>query len=270
MKRLIATTALALTLAVPAYAADEDGMSLERVEQSERGDIYASELIGMRIYATEDDFNEKPYKEGAEAEWDDIGEVDDVILTKDGKVKAVVLGIGGFLGLGESDIAVKMSSLKRVQESDDQNDFFLVVSTNKDKLMNATAYGRTEDANAKKRKLVATGSKSDDVRLPAPAVERQGYSKASIKDLKAEMIQGAPVYGPNDEEVGEVARLLTADGGRVDRVVIDVGGFLGVGERPIAVTMEELQILKKEDGEEIRIFIDATKSELEKKAEYRS
>ncbi len=310
MKRLIATTALALMVAVPAYAAEEDVRSFETVEKSERGDIYASELIGMRIYATEDDFEEKPYQEGAEADWDDIGEVDDVILTQDGKVKAVVLGIGGFLGIGERDIAVKMSSLNRVRESDDRDDFFLVVNTNKDTLMNAAAYDRrvvnrqaedkqAEDKQAKdkaaedkqaedkaaedkqaedasdpkktaEKREMAADQKSEDVRLAAPAVERDGYTEASKKDLTAEMIQGAPVYGPNDEEVGEVDKLLMNDNGQVDRVVIDVGGFLGVGERPIAVSMDEVKILKKDDGDEVRVFIDATKSQLEKKPEYKS
>jgi hypothetical protein len=112
-------------------------------EGSEQGDILASSLIGMRIYATESDVNEdQAYAADARKEWDDIGEVNDVVLNWDGGIKAVVLGVGGFLGMGEKDVAVEISSLKKVRESDDANDWFLVVNSNKEALESAPAYVR--------------------------------------------------------------------------------------------------------------------------------
>ncbi len=57
----------------------------------------ASKLMGLDIY---NEANEK------------LGDVNELILDKDGKVSAVVIGVGGFLGMGEHDIAVTMDKLK--------------------------------------------------------------------------------------------------------------------------------------------------------------
>lgn len=316
MKRFFATTALALVLASPAYVAHSEVKDMTAVERLNQGDILASTLIGMRIYATEDDVDAQPYQEGAEREWDDLGEVNDVVLTKDGSVKAVVLGVGGFLGIGERDIAVDMSSLNFVREEDDADDFFLVVNANKESLENVPAFDRqadeTADAgdmNASEKdqladekmagqdetaandadganKMTAADNQQMAKAEPAandastagdrgpmlvrPTVERQGYRDAEAQEITADMLEGARVYGSDDQDVGEIDRLIVSQDGMIEHAVVDVGGFLGIGEHPIAVTMDELQILQEENGSGVRIFIDSTQSELEKKPAYRS
>ena len=82
------------------------------------------------------------YPADSRKEWNDVGEVNDVVLDWDGSVKAVVLGVGGFLGLGEKDVAIEMSSLRKVRETNDSNDWFLVVNSSKDLLTSAPAYVR--------------------------------------------------------------------------------------------------------------------------------
>ena len=110
---------------------------------AEPNDVLASNLIGMRIYAVEADVDDtKTYPADSRKDWQDVGEVNDVILDWNGGVKAVVLGVGGFLGIGEKDVAIEMSSLRKVRESDDSNDWFLVVNSSKDMLTNAPAYTR--------------------------------------------------------------------------------------------------------------------------------
>jgi sporulation protein YlmC with PRC-barrel domain len=61
----------------------------------------ASKLMGLDVY---NENNEK------------LGDVNEIILDKSGKVTAVVIGVGGFLGMGEHDIAVSMDKLKFVEE----------------------------------------------------------------------------------------------------------------------------------------------------------
>ena len=104
-------------------------------------DVLASSLIGMRVYAVQADVDAtKAYPAEARTEWGDVGEVNDVVLDWNGGVKAVVLGVGGFLGVGEKNVAIEMSSLRKVRESNDSNDWFLVVNTSKELLTNAPAY----------------------------------------------------------------------------------------------------------------------------------
>ena len=40
-----------------------------------------------------------------------IGEIMDVLVTKDGKINALIVGVGGFLGIGEKDVAVPFEEL---------------------------------------------------------------------------------------------------------------------------------------------------------------
>jgi hypothetical protein len=104
-------------------------------------DVLASSLIGMRVYAVQNDIDAtKAYPAEARKEWADVGEVNDVVLDWNGAVKAVVLGVGGFLGVGEKNVAIEMASLRKARESADSNDWFLVVNTSKEMLSNAPAY----------------------------------------------------------------------------------------------------------------------------------
>ena len=104
-------------------------------------DVLASNLIGMRVYAVDTDIDaSQAYPADARKDWDDVGEVNDVVLDWDGSVKAVVLGVGGFLGMGEKDVAIEMASLRKVREANDATDWFLVVNSSKEMLTNAPAY----------------------------------------------------------------------------------------------------------------------------------
>jgi sporulation protein YlmC with PRC-barrel domain len=61
----------------------------------------ASKLIGVNVY---NDQNEK------------LGDINEILLDPSGKVDGVVIGVGGFLGMGEHNIKVEMSKLKFVDE----------------------------------------------------------------------------------------------------------------------------------------------------------
>ena len=66
-----------------------------------KGNWRASKLMGLDVY---NEANEK------------LGDINEMILDKNGKITAVVIGVGGFLGMGEHDIAVSMDKLKFVEE----------------------------------------------------------------------------------------------------------------------------------------------------------
>lgn len=48
---------------------------------------------------------------------DNIGEVASLVLTSDGRVKQVVLGVGGFLGIGEKSVAIDWADLRLIRDS---------------------------------------------------------------------------------------------------------------------------------------------------------
>ncbi|MDA9399019.1 PRC-barrel domain-containing protein [Bradyrhizobium sp. CCBAU 45389] len=65
-----------------------------------KGSWRASKLMGLNVY---NEANEK------------LGDINELLVDKSGKIEAVVIGIGGFLGMGEHDIAVSMDKLKFVE-----------------------------------------------------------------------------------------------------------------------------------------------------------
>ena len=77
----------------------------------------ASKLIGTRVN-----------NEAGER----IGEVNEIVLSKGGKVAAVVIGVGGFLGMGEHEVAVKFESLRLTQDAN--NNTVVALSATKDSL----------------------------------------------------------------------------------------------------------------------------------------
>ena len=67
-----------------------------------------------------------------------IGEIMDVLVDRDGKVTALIVGVGGFLGLGEKDVAVPFNSVRATTK--DNNKYYLVMNSTKDALKSAKGF----------------------------------------------------------------------------------------------------------------------------------
>src|SRR5579871_5792935 len=66
-----------------------------------------------------------------------IGEVMDVLVSQDGKITALMVGVGGFLGAGEKDVAVPFSAIKHTEKN---NKVYLTMDTTKDALKAAPGF----------------------------------------------------------------------------------------------------------------------------------
>lgn len=133
MKRFLGTTAIILSLTGPVFAASHiaNGIGSTVAQPS---DFFASDLIGMRIYNAETEVDANmTVASGAETEWDDIGEINDILLDENGDVKAVILGVGGFLGLGEKPVAVTWDELQ-VLKNAEGDDFRIYIDSSKEAL----------------------------------------------------------------------------------------------------------------------------------------
>jgi hypothetical protein len=68
-----------------------------------------------------------------------IGDVNDVLFEKDGKVLAYVIGVGGFLGIGSKDVALSPASFQ-MMPANDKDSMKLKLSMTKDELKNAAEF----------------------------------------------------------------------------------------------------------------------------------
>jgi sporulation protein YlmC with PRC-barrel domain len=95
---LLATVASAQT---PTATTDKANAASTISESSLHGDWRASKVAGLNVY------NEKN---------ESIGTINDLLMDKSGNIKAVVLGVGGFLGMGEHLVAVPYDKVKFVDQ----------------------------------------------------------------------------------------------------------------------------------------------------------
>ncbi len=56
----------------------------------------------------------------------------------------------------------------------------------------------------------------------------------------------AAIYGPDDYEIGTVAHVH--GNGPATRVIVDVGGFMGIGSRQVALSTDQLEFMRDEEG----------------------
>jgi sporulation protein YlmC with PRC-barrel domain len=71
---------------------------------------------------------------------DKIGDVNDIVIDESGKVTGIVVGVGGFLGLGEKEVELSLDKVKRMVHSDGKT--YFTANATKEELQSAPAYAR--------------------------------------------------------------------------------------------------------------------------------
>ena len=314
----VASTALALVLAAPLAKAQSADGAMGGFTYAPTGDeIRASDFIGSRVYTSDTDVTDQTAWDawdGDRTSFDDIGEINDVLMGEDGQVDAILVDVGGFLGIAEKSVAVSMDKLRLVSDGDGIEDFFVVFTSTREDIENAPQFQEEEraglegttatttagqagrdtavvpegsDATARDGAAydmtqagepggMGTGTGSGEMApeaggtagFTAPQIEREGYTTASVDEMTAEQLEGARVYDAEDKWIGEVSQLELDGDGKVSDAVVNVGGFLGLGEKSVLLSFQEMNIQKLTEGDEVRVYLDATKDQLMALPEY--
>ncbi|MGP8292151.1 PRC-barrel domain-containing protein [Vreelandella zhanjiangensis] len=97
------------------------------------GTFYADSLTGNNVQSSvEDDEN--------------IGTINDLIINEDGQIEAVIVGVGGFLGMGEKDVAIEWDSLELTQNADN-DEYEIRVNASQEALEEAEEFDRDAGDN---------------------------------------------------------------------------------------------------------------------------
>jgi sporulation protein YlmC with PRC-barrel domain len=62
---------------------------------------------------------------------------------------------------------------------------------------------------------------------------------------RASKLEGLNVYNNNDEKIGDISELIVDNSGKIQAVVVGVGGFLGIGERDVAIPFEQIRFVNE-------------------------
>ncbi|MFX0546026.1 PRC-barrel domain-containing protein [Roseovarius sp. S1116L3] len=271
MKRFMMTTALVMATATApgALMAASDDASMETASmfeaQSPAGetmDMKASNLIGHRIYIPENGGDMSAIGEITDApdNWRMAGEIDDVIIGKDGSVQDVLIDAGGFLGMGENQRRVALDTIRFQPDADDEGEFFAIYTGDRQMLEETENYD--EAASNEMGESLGTSTWSD---YGADDAEMQ---TVAYDDMTTEELLGTTVYGSNDEWVGEISELALGDDGNVSAVILDIGGFLGLGERAVSMPMDQVELRRMGDDGDVSAYVSATEEELENMEEW--
>ncbi|TGS11481.1 PRC-barrel domain containing protein [Mesorhizobium sp. M2E.F.Ca.ET.209.01.1.1] len=262
----------------------------------------ASNIMGESVYnGTADDAQK-------------IGDVKDIVLAKDGKADSLVIGVGGFLGIGTKNVTYDFDKAKWAEKNGDR---WLVAETTKEQLQAQPDFDRkaydpapattaaannapaattpavvssdtTSDKGAKpaepakstaetkpatppaqstaENKPADTGAAATDATKTA-SIDKSTLTEMPMGNIRVDDLKGTTVYGANDAKIGTIGDVVLTPENKPDAVVIDVGGFLGIGAKEVAVGMDKLKFMTDKDGNKY-LYTNFTKEQLQAQTAY--
>lgn len=115
------------------------------------------------------------------------------------------------------------------------------------------------------RNTRASEELTQSIQSGVPPMDHSQHVRLSAAELTPSLLEGATIYGADDHKVGHVSHVHGS--GAASEVIIDVGGFLGLGAKPVAVPISELQFMRDSDGD-IHAVTAWTKDQLEAMPEH--
>ncbi|WAX96686.1 PRC-barrel domain-containing protein [Aminobacter sp. NyZ550] len=294
IRNLLATTAITALLATGAYAQDTTAPAPAPAAPTEAAPATPEVIPHADGFLATNIIGEKVYN-GTADDAENIGDVNDIVLTADGAADQLIIGVGGFLGIGEKNVALPFKDFDWAERNGDR---WLVMATTKEQLQAlpdfdrraydpapapaaatdpaAPATDQTAQAPAAPATPEATSPATNETaQAPAAtpdaattdetktaAIDKSTLKELPAADLRAEELMGTTVYGADDANIGEIGDILMTADGKIDAYVIDVGGFLGVGEKKVAVGSDNLAFMVDADGKKY-LYTTFTKEQLE-------
>jgi len=275
VKTFLTTTAMIALLTGPVLAQSEvdttSPATAESASEAEAGmndpdqalglvGVRGSKLIGHKVYARDGGFSDEDAATlsarddltDAPDDWQELGDIDDLLITAEGQVDGVVIDVGGFFDLDDHDVRVPMEDLSLVRDSDSEDDFFVI-------------YRADPAPLSESRKVDWDQVFSENGRT------EEGLQEADIADYEASDIEGAPVFGADEDKIGDVKDLVLDEEGGIKTVVVDVGGFLGIGAKPVALDLDQIRLMtsvEDQNDNTPRLYVDMSKEQLEELPEY--
>jgi sporulation protein YlmC with PRC-barrel domain len=189
-----------------------------------------------------------------------IGEISDVVMGSDGKIKGFLVSVGSFAG--KKDVAVPFDAVKSTQKNGNMR---LTMNATKDQLEQApafefdTAFAQAPSpltkASPTTTGVATTGQVQTLSTIPTNTTTIASYYKKNV-------------YNSADSNIGEISDVLVGKDGKIDGFIVSVGGFLGIGEKNVAVPFNAVKLSQRTNGG-WWLTMDSTKDQLEKAPGYR-
>ena len=108
-------------------AQGREGVGEQHLSIKPQGAVYADEIIGQSVTSR--------------STGNDFGEVSDLVIGQDGRIVGVIVSTGGFLGMGQRDVALPWDQIHHTMEDDE---LVFSIDMDEDQLRNLPEYERNE------------------------------------------------------------------------------------------------------------------------------
>jgi len=229
--------------------------------QQDKGPLSVSlsrDLVGMHVES---------------ARGEDLGEIHDIVVHPGGATSYAVLSFGGWMGIGDKLFAMPWTVLKRVEGDAKQRsgEHKLVLPIEKSRLKSAPGFDKSHwpsMANADWTHDIDAFYK--DAANPNTAKPVEAAARNSVISWRLSELQGIEVTTPDGKDLGDIKGLAIDSDGRVNYAVLSVGGFLGIGDRLVAVPWDAMKFsLAGDDGSKKLVSLATTKEQLAKAPEFK-
>ncbi|MFN7004465.1 MAG: PRC-barrel domain-containing protein [Roseinatronobacter sp.] len=246
-----------------------------------------------------------------------VGVIRDVILNADGDADGLIVDAGGYLGTASNEIRISIEDVRFVPDhhagerqsgqqqtgqqqtgqqqtgqaetGQMQTDQQQTGQTGTDQMQadqqpvgDAFTVIYSGDAEAFQQAQPydeSTATNAGEIRGSAQwgQAEQRQQREIEFSELTTDELLGAPVYGTRNEWIAEVSELALGEDGEIQSVIIDVGGFLGIGTKPVALPLEEVQLRVDHGGQtgafatnDLRAYVPYTEEQLDAMEEWES
>jgi len=129
-----------------------------------------------------------------------IGQISDIVLTQDGQVDYVILGVGGFLGIGERNVAVNMDAIEFTPDPENEGEFLMMIPATQEDIENAPEFDSA---------TLSPGGEGEGESGSGGGEEQSGSG-----DQQSDAEQAAQEAGQEAQEAGQAAEDAASSAGQ--------------------------------------------------------
>jgi hypothetical protein len=136
---------------------------------------------------------------------------------------------------------------------------------------------RQMPAQAQKEKGMATADRAQEQRMAEERAKREVkahgtyLSSAPEKSFRSDELIGAKLKSRSDDEhIGDISDFVIDEDGQIAAVIVEVGGFLGLGQKEVAVSWDSIEHHRTDSDDDLYFSVNTTKDALKNAPEYKS
>ena len=198
---------------------------------------------------------------------DTVGEIKSIYVNKNGSVAGVMVGVGGFLGVGQREVRLAWKDLNVTDNGEK-----VTVNMTKDQLKAMAPY-KYKDESYRGKMFSDNGVWTADHATTMASTTAPATPTVSTGDFNADgqmsanAIIGASVKNSNNDTVGKVQDASLDNNGAIKEIIVSVGGFLGVGTKNVAVHWGDIKFSRSDNS--VMLKTNWTKDSLKAMPDYK-